>query len=312
MNELLATPPQTLRSAAGSDLLPNTLSYRERFQFAADAGFEGVEIWAVENVDEAEEIREAALGTGIRIHSVKSPLTYECLLTDPNRETVRKGIRAFTVALENAQRWESRTVLVPPAVVSRRDSYLDAYRRSQAVIKSELLPIARDLKVILAIENIWNGILLSPIEFARYVDELDSPWARSCLDIGNVIFGHPEHWIRILGNRIVSLHIRDFHFNERWKTFGFARIGDGDIDWPAVLRALDEVGFSGWATNTGMPPGHLVTNLLRRGLVRLNGGESGGRLRFLRLEKLGLTGHRRSLRDAARRFDDFRSGKIGH
>ena len=96
--------------------------------------------------------------------------------------------------------WGADAVLLVPAVVDATTSYKDAWTRSQQVIRERLLPLASELKVIVAVEEVWNKFLLSPLEFARYVDELDSPWLKAYFDVGNVVFyGYPQDWIRSLG-----------------------------------------------------------------------------------------------------------------
>jgi hexulose-6-phosphate isomerase len=107
--------------------------------------------------------------------------------------------------------------------------------------------MAKNLKVVIAIEEVWNKFLLSPLEFARYIDEFESPWVKAYFDVGNIVFyGYPQDWIRTLGKRIVKLHLKDFRFrNDRTE---WLNLRDGDIDWRAVHAALQEVGFSGTAT----------------------------------------------------------------
>src|ERR1041385_7761101 len=90
-----------------------------------------------------------------------------------------------------------------PGVVTSAVSYAQAYLRSQRMIQNEILPVARGLGIVIGVENVWNGLLLSPLEYVRYIDEFELPWVRSYLDVGNMVFGHPEHWIRIAGSRIV-------------------------------------------------------------------------------------------------------------
>ena len=121
--------------------------------------------------------------------------------------------------------------------------------RSQRVIRERLLPIARDLKVIIAVEEVWNRFLLSPLEFARYVDEFDSPWLKAYFDVGNVvIYAFPQDWIRTLGSRIAKIHLKDFNFDRPNGRFTWKPIGEGDIDWPEVRRALGEVHYGGYVT----------------------------------------------------------------
>ena len=141
-------------------------------------------------------------------------------------------------------------MLLVPAVVNKKVSYTDAYTRSQAEIR-KAIPLARELGVKIAIENVWNLFLLSPLEAARYVDEFESPAVGWHFDIGNVInYGFPEQWIRILGKRIAKLHIKEYSRTKRDKqgpAAGFQTpFLTGDNDWPAVMAALDEVGYKGW------------------------------------------------------------------
>jgi len=137
-----------------------------------------------------------------------------------------------------------------PAVVNKEVSYNDAYRRSPDEI-AKAVPLAEDLGVKIAIENVWNQFLLSPLEAARYVDEFNSPAVGWHFDVGNVItFGWPEQWIRILGKRIQKLHIKEYSRKKRdneglWKGFQVPFL-EGDNDWPAIMKALDDIGYNGW------------------------------------------------------------------
>jgi hexulose-6-phosphate isomerase len=94
-------------------------------------------------------------------------------------------------------------VLLVPGKVSETMPYDLLYTRSQEGL-AKILPFAEDLKIYIGIENVWNKFLLSPLEMARYIDELNSPYAGVYFDVGNVmIWGFPEQWIRILGSRIL-------------------------------------------------------------------------------------------------------------
>ena len=112
--------------------------------------------------------------------------------------------------------------------------------------------MAEDLGVKIAIENVWNHFHLSPLEAARYIDEFKSPAMAWHFDIGNCINnGWPEQWIHVLGRRIQKLHIKEFSrkkMGEKGPYAGFAvEYLEGDNDWPAVMKAVDEVGYQGWA-----------------------------------------------------------------
>jgi hexulose-6-phosphate isomerase len=143
-------------------------------------------------------------------------------------------------------------VLLVPAVVNKEVSYGDAYRRSQSEIR-KALPIAEETGIRILFENVWNNFLLSPLETARYIDEFESSLVGAYFDVGNVVrYGWPEHWIAALGDRIGKLDIKEYSRelqNTKGPGAGFGvEIGDGDCDWPAVMKALDEIGYEGWAT----------------------------------------------------------------
>jgi L-ribulose-5-phosphate 3-epimerase len=230
-------------------MLPRDLSYEARFALAREAGFEAIEMRTMTRDEEAAEIREASRKTGLRIHSVMNVEHWEAPLSSADPEVVRRSVRGMETSLRNAALWGADAVLLVPAVVDAATPYREAYTRSQRVIREQLLPKAAEHKVIIAVEEVWNKFLLSPLEFARYVDEFDSPWLKAYFDVGNVvIYAFPQDWIRTLGSRIVKLHLKDFAFDRRNGTFAWKGLGDGDIDWIEVRKALDEIGYAGYAT----------------------------------------------------------------
>jgi L-ribulose-5-phosphate 3-epimerase len=239
-------------TAVEYSMLPETASIAERFQIGRDAGFERIECPTTPDQRQAESMKSAAEKTGLKIHSVMNMDHWKYPLSSPDPAIVQKSLEGIKTSLHNAQLWGADTVLVVPAVVDAKTSYSDAYARSQANIRT-LVPLAEQLRVILAIEEVWNKFLLSPIEFARYIDEFQSPWVRAYFDVGNVVlYGYPQDWIRTLGNRIVKLHIKDFYFREdpgaKKRVAEWVALGDGDIDWNAIYLALEQIGFRGTAT----------------------------------------------------------------
>jgi L-ribulose-5-phosphate 3-epimerase len=237
------------RKAVLISMLAKELSYAERFRIARDAGFDAIEMQTVVREDEAAEVRDAARRTGLRIHSVMNADHWRFPLSSGEPDVVSRGVAGMDTSLRNAALWGADAVLLVPAVVDQTTSYRDAWTRSQQVIRERLLPLARELKVIVAVEEVWNKFLLSPLEFARYVDELDSPWLKAYFDVGNVVFyGYPQDWIRSLGARIAKVHLKDFHLDRPNGRFAWTNLGDGDIDWRDVRRAFDEVGYRGYFT----------------------------------------------------------------
>src|SRR5881296_3544171 len=168
-------------------MLPKDKSYVDRFKLALDAGFEGIEMRTITDSKEAEEIRKAAEISRLRIHSVMNMAHWDNPLSSDDPEVVKKSIAGMETSLRNAKLWGADAVLLVPAVVNSKTLYRDAYTRSQKVIRERLLPLATELKVIIGVEEVWNKFLLSPIEFAKYVDEFNSPWVRAYFDVGNVV-----------------------------------------------------------------------------------------------------------------------------
>jgi L-ribulose-5-phosphate 3-epimerase len=237
------------RKAVLISMLPKDGSYAQRFAIAREAGFDAIEMQTVAREDEAAEIRDAATTTGLRIHSVMNADHWRFPLSSGDRDTVNKSVAGMETSLRNAKLWGADAVLLVPAVVDQTTSYRDAWTRSQLVIRERVLPLAQELKIVVAVEEVWNKFLLSPIEFARYVDELESPWLKAYFDVGNVVFyGYPQDWIRTLGARIVKVHLKDFRLDRPNGRFAWTNLGEGDIDWLEVRRAFDDAGYRGFVT----------------------------------------------------------------
>jgi len=233
-----------IKKAVLIGMLPKQLSYLERFTLAKRVGFEGLETQTVTEPGIVQEIKEAAAQAGLKIHSVMNMDHWKYPLSSADPKVVDQSVKGMETSLRNAKDWGADVVLLVPAVVNPETSYKDAYTRSQKRVR-DMIPLAKELGVVIGIEEVWNKFLLSPIEFARYIDELDSPWVKAYFDVGNVVlFGYPEDWIRTLGKRIVKLHLKDF----KSETKQFVPLREGSVNWVQVRKAIDEVGFKGFAT----------------------------------------------------------------
>lgn len=232
-----------IRKAVQLGMLPKELPDAEKFKLAKNCGFEGVEAYPMDDLNAAARLGKLAWAAGVPIHSIVFG-GWHAPFSDPDPNVIKKGLAGMETALRSAKAMGAETVLLVPAVVTETVRYADAYKRSQEHIR-KLLPLAKEVGVIIAVENVWNKFLLSPLEFAQYVDEFDSPWLQAYFDIGNVIiFGFAQDWIRTLGKRIVKIHLKDFKRNG----YQWTNLHDGDVNWPEVRRALDEIGFSGYMT----------------------------------------------------------------
>lgn len=247
---------RTLRKAVMYGMVQGGATPLEKLTILRDCGFDGVEVDGPTDIP-AEQLLEAQEKTGIKIHGVVDSIHWAKPLNHPLEKVHAAGLAGLETALRDAKRYGATSVLLVPGVVNDELPYDECYTRSQAMIR-KALPLAKELGVKIAIENVWNGFLLSPLEAAKYVDDFADPFVAFHFDIGNVInFGRPAQWVRILGKRICKLHIKDFSLKNRndkglWKGFD-VQVGEGDAGWADVMRELDATGYStaapgNWAT----------------------------------------------------------------
>jgi L-ribulose-5-phosphate 3-epimerase len=246
-----ADPPLKLRKAVKYSMVGGNAPLAEKFKMLKEIGFEGIDM---DRAADHDEVRRAQDSSGLVVHGVVDYVHWKMPLSDPNPAVRAEGVEGLKTALRDCKVYGGDTVLLVPAVVNKQVSYAEAYERSQAEIR-KALPLAEELNIRILFENVWNNFLLSPLETARYIDEFESPFVGSYFDVGNIIrYGWPEHWIQILGKRIGKLDIKEYSrkiADDEGVRKGFrAEIGDGEdgCDWPAVLKALKAIGYSGWAT----------------------------------------------------------------
>ncbi len=242
-------------------------SLKDNFLLAKNAGFEGVEVsleaegeLTLNTTDkELKEIKKLASDTGIELYSLTCGLCWDYRLTDDDKKNAEQAKDMIKRQLEAAHILGCDTILVIAGVVQayfsypeKRVDYLTCYNRSIEAI-NELKPFAEQAGVIMGIENVGNKFLLSPLEMRDFVDGFKSKYVQSYFDVGNVMEdrGYPEDWIRILGNRIKKVHLKDYRLGAG--EFGCVDLLAGDVDYPEVIKAFKEVGYDGWLTAEMIP-----------------------------------------------------------
>ncbi|MFO7946916.1 MAG: sugar phosphate isomerase/epimerase family protein [Armatimonadota bacterium] len=224
--------------------LPRKLSVEEKLGIAKDAGFDGIEIPNFETQQEAEEVAGVAEDIGLEIHGVMGGTHWQLPLSSTDEDIRLAGIEGIKRAIEVASIAGADTVLVVPGVVTEDVSYAAAYDLAQKSIR-ELIPTAREHGITMALENVWNRFLLSPLEFRDFIDALDDDLVKAYFDVGNILlYGYPHQWIDILGKRIAKVHIKDFNTD----TKSFVSLLSGDVDYPRVINALRGLGYGGYLT----------------------------------------------------------------
>ena len=250
------------------------------------AGFDGVESTHVCPEKEAEQGRAAAEKLGMRVHSVLRGWM-EFNSDDPAK--VEQSLESTRAALRAAKAYGADDILLVPCRIggmpmpepwefriefddktghvtrvvegdnSKYEEYIRAHNRAIDTSRSaveKLIPVAEELKIIIALENVWNNLWVKPDIYKHFVASFNHPYVRSYFDIGNhVKYAPPQDWIHTLGKLIVKLHFKDFKLNPDGHGGHFVHPRDGSIDWPAVRQALDDVGYDGWGSieDGGLP-----------------------------------------------------------
>ena len=232
-------------------MINEDLSVVDKFKLIKDLGFHGIELDSPNDLNE-KEILEARDTTGLEIPGVVNSVHWKKPLSDPD-PAVRAACRESMVhALHKCKLYGGTTVLLVPAVVNEQVSYDQAWDRSTEEIR-QLLPVAEETGIKIAIENVWNNFLISPLEAAQYIDQFNHEMIGWYFDVGNIIrYGWPDQWVRILDKRILKIDVKEYSREKQknegiWEGFN-VKLGEGDSDWSKVNKALVDIGYNGWGS----------------------------------------------------------------
>lgn len=243
---LAAAPKRKLRTAIMYSTIGVKGTPLERFRAMKAAGFEGVEPMGAMNRD---EVVAALKETGLQAASVCDHIHWVKPLSAPDEATRQLGLDGLIHSLRDAHAYGATSVLLVPGVARNGVTYQQCFDRSIAEIR-KAIPVAKETGVKIAIENVGNDFIMSPEQAVEYLDAINSEWVGWHFDIGNAgRVGPAEKWIRVLGKRIVRIHVKDFSAKPAEpgaKGNARPKLLDGDTNWPAVMKALDDVGYSGW------------------------------------------------------------------
>lgn len=245
-NRSRANQGRIYKANKGGGIGPDKSAMVRTLEQYKQLGFDGIE-GGSPDIKDVPALRQAIVETGVPVHGVVDGVHWNKRLSSPHEKDREIGLNALMQAIKDSHAIGGSTVLLVPGKVTGPDENHDhVWNRSINEIR-KALPLASKLGIQILIENVWNGFCEQADQMRDYVDEIDSPWVGVYFDIGNVRkFAPSEDWIRTLGSRIVKLDVKDWG-----KENGFCRLGEGDVNWPEVRKALAEIEFTGWATREG-------------------------------------------------------------
>ena len=245
-----SSKPSNILLSLKDNMVGEGATFHDKCRLVKELGYDGIEVHGP-NLLKPADVRAASAATKLPVHGMVNAVHWQKRLSDPSAEKRAESRLALIACLKEISAMGGSSVLLVPGVAGGKVTQKEAWDRSVEQIRMTL-PTAAKLGVHIIIENVWNGMFYDPKgpntqtadRLANYIDEIDSPWVGSYFDIGNhQRFGKPADWIRTLGKRIVKLDVKDWGIKN-----GFGNIGQGDVDWPAVRTALQEIGYTGWAT----------------------------------------------------------------
>ncbi|MCM3634291.1 sugar phosphate isomerase/epimerase family protein [Paenibacillus camelliae] len=246
---------------------PADMSIAQCITTAKAAGFDGIELALNEQGElglsatekNIREISSRLEDAQLEIAGLATGLYWDYSMTSDSAETRNKAKDICKKQLEVAAQLKVDAILVIPGAVGvdfipscEVINYEVAYDRALSAI-DELSVVAEQYGVSIAIENVWNKFLLSPLELKQFIDQIGSEYVGSYFDVGNVVHsGYPEHWIEVLGARIKKVHFKDYR-RQAGGLHGFVDLLAGDVDYPAVVGALQRINYNNYVTAEMIP-----------------------------------------------------------
>lgn len=255
---------------------PGDMPATDAISLAGRIGFDAFEVCVGEpgpvplSASESDivSIRRHAEKCGVSLTSLATSLGGKYPLASPDAGTRDKAKEVFRRLLLMAQWLGVDCVLTVPGFVTADVSYDTALENALASLQ-DLAADAEKKRVCLAIENVWNKFLLSPIEMRDFIDQCESEYVGAYFDIGNIVlYGFPEQWIRILGRRIRMVHAKDFR-GSVGTLDGFVMLMEGDVNWAEVMAAFREIGYDKALVAEYGPYNHGLEPMLSHALTSL-------------------------------------------
>ena len=250
-----------MKKSSDEGLFPGSWGLERRLTALAEAGFAGIELNIGDGIlpvgstsADAAKLRDLVESNGLVISAARGGGTGRDL--GSGDAAVRsKAIETVEWYLNAVSELGCDAVLMVLGLVTEEIRHDQAIDIARSVV-TEILPIAERTGVRICLEPVWpkfGGSFIEPLGLRDFIDSFDNEFVRAYFDVGNVlVWTYPQHWIRILGDRIYRVHVKDFKTGIG-NIQGFTHLLHGDVPWQAVMEAFEEIGYDGWIT-CELPP----------------------------------------------------------
>ncbi|WP_313259244.1 sugar phosphate isomerase/epimerase family protein [Sphingobacterium sp.] len=237
-----------IKKGLGYWMIKEDLSLLDKFKLVKDLGFDGIEFNSPLDIP-LKDLLEARDKTGIEVPSTVNKDHWGKPISDPDPAVRQFTIDSMAKSLEHTKELGGDTVLLVPGVVSDTVSYKTAYGNAMDSIR-KMIPHAEKTGVKIALENVWNNFILSPIEAKDFLDKIDHPLVGWYFDLGNILrYGWPDHWLEVLGDKVFKLHVKEYSkkiMNEEGLGKGFnVELTQGDVNWSQVMKTIKDINYKG-------------------------------------------------------------------
>ena len=254
-----------MKKALNAWTVDSTTGFEEMFCQVKEAGFDAIEL----NVDEVghskhsltletsdddlKAIKAMSEKYDLPVVSISSSMLGGYRMGAPDEADRELAKKVIKMQLKSAKALDATGILIVPGGVPQQKSFVKARELSMKTLL-ELKPVIEEYKISVGLENVWNGFFMSPFDMISFVDEANSPYISAYFDVGNVVaFSWSEYWIEALGNRISHIHVKDFkrsntNFGGLNSGGNFVDLQKGDVNWEAVVPALQAINFDGYLT----------------------------------------------------------------
>jgi L-ribulose-5-phosphate 3-epimerase UlaE len=218
--------------------------WQDEFLIASDLGlsfiefildFDHFESNPLMSSDRCAQIFDLSQKTGVLVKTICADYFMEAPLHSRNKSTASTSMKVLESLIFNASKIGVTDIVLP---------LVDQSSVSEPELRERFISMFKPIVKILddANINICLETDLPPVEFAELIANLHSNKITVNYDIGNsASLGYsPADEFLMYGTRISDVHVKD-------RIFGGSSVplGDGDADFHAVLRGLEQVNYTG-------------------------------------------------------------------